>query len=309
MTSKFPQYHYKIRSLLTDKDLDGLIEVLRNPANADWRIQAAQALAELENVDAAESLMRAILEDFDPAVQSAARQTLQQLLGSQMEMALTVHRSGPAFQEAWLMAAPKGTENGEEEAGTEDENWEGEEQESGAEDENEEGEEPGPEDEQDDLSDVEIDSYIRIALYEANVSTRLRAIHALADSNNLQATYALARLTLWGDTRILRNAARYALEKRYGDQTEEILKSYQDDDPDTSDESFEDEEFTEEESEEEPDNQTRQYEILEPQTVEYPRVKAAQTETMVEEMGTPRWLVLLGILAVLIVVTLLLQSR
>lgn len=297
MTSKSPQYNHKIRSLLKDKDLDGLIEVLRHPANADWRIQAAQALAELENVDAAESLMRAILEDPDPAVQTAARQTLQQLLGSQTEMALTVHRSGPPFQEAWLMAAPKGTENGEDEAGTEDENWEGEEQESGA------------EDEQSDLSDVEVDSYIRIALYESNVSTRLRAIHALADSDNLQATYALARMALWGDTRILRNAARYALEKRYGDQTEEILSSYQDDAPDASEESFEDEEFTEEESEEEPDNQTRQYEILEPQTVEYPRVKAAQAETTVEEMGTPRWLILLGILAILIVVTLLLQSR
>jgi HEAT repeat protein len=290
MTSKSSQYNHKIRSLLNDKDLDGLIEILRHPANAAWRIQAAQALAELGNVDAAENLMRAILEDPEPAVQTAARQTLQQLLGSQTEVALAVHRSGPPSQEPWLITTQQ------------EEDWEGQE------------EEPGAEDEREDLSDIEIDSFIRVALYEANVSTRLRAIHALADSDNLQATYALARLALWGDTRILRNAARYALEKRYGEQTEEILSSYQNTDPeesdqDASEEQIEDEEFTGEEFEEDLDEGISEIEASESQKVKYPRVKVIQDETVVEEMGTPRWLVLLGILAVLIVFALLLQPR
>jgi hypothetical protein len=298
MTSKSPQYHYRIRSLLKDKNLDGLIEVLRHPANADLRIQAARALAELENVDAAESLMRAILEDPDPAVKTAAHQALQQLLGSQTETALAVHRAGGASSEPWLLE-PK-----EEDQESEEEEFSAEEEEFDEEDDSEEN-----------LSDAEIDSFIRIALYESNVSTRLRAIHALADSDNLQATYALARLALWGDTRILRNAARYALEKRYGEQTEEILSSYQNDDPEASDpdaseEAFENEEFTEEESEEDPDEETPEVGGSEAQPGRYSRVKMnIPSESVTEEMGMPRWLVLLGILAVLIVVTLLFQSR
>ncbi len=82
-------------------DLPGLEKALRHPGDPILRREAAEALGELDNLEAVEMLIRSTLEDPDPDVQKAARSALDDLIGSDAKPAIASYRSAPA-DDAWL---------------------------------------------------------------------------------------------------------------------------------------------------------------------------------------------------------------
>lgn len=196
MSAKRASYSIKIRRLLEDRDLNRLVSVLRNPTDTELRLQAAQALGELEDLDATESLVRSTLEDPDAAVQAAARQSLDQLLGNRVDLVIRTYQSGSPDEDPWL-----------EEPGAEETDLEGEE-------------------DAEDAGGIELEGLIRVASHEANPSLRLKAIRLLAQSSDMRATDMLAYLALRGESKELRDTARQAMQERFGEKAASILRGY-----------------------------------------------------------------------------------
>jgi len=92
----------KIQRLKEDHDLQGLFQALRHPTDFILRRDAAQALGELNDLSVVEGLIRSTLEDPDPNVKKAARTALDELIGSEAELAISSYRSGPPNPDPWL---------------------------------------------------------------------------------------------------------------------------------------------------------------------------------------------------------------
>jgi HEAT repeat protein len=287
-----PAYSRRVQHLLDDADFTGLSRLLRNPLVPSLRAQAALALAELENREASELLVRATREDPDPNVQAAAQQALIHLFGSQAETVLTGYPDEPSEEDPWL-----------------DEN--SDEMEDLADDEDQT---QAP----DELSPADLEGFVRIALYEGNEKLRFQAIRVISRSSDMRATDTLAQLVLWGDNRRLRAAARQALEDRYGEQAQDIIASYRsaaqqdgedsdlpDDfengtlpqDQEDEEEGDDDEEDDDEDGEEEPP-----FQPVSRSPSPYPAAQSYSTGgPVLKESGISWWIIILAVLGFAII--------
>ena len=269
----------KIRRLLAERDLAGLTAILRQPDNPELRARAAWGLGELRDVEATESLARAVLEDPDPAVQTAARQALKDLLGTNAELTITAYR-GSTPPDGWL-SGPHGGEAQVEDLPQE-------------------------------LGEADLTGLIMIVRHESNLPLRLKAIRILASSSDMRATETLAELTLKGDDPSLRGAAKQALEDRYGEDAEPIINSYRASAGETDEDDFlEEEDESEEEQGDEEDwddeeEETDVSELFQPDPKNRPAspyqtvLDKQPTYPVLEEMGIP-WRTIFWILLIVVI--------
>ncbi len=194
-------YSPTVRAMLADRDLNALVAVLRSPADAGLRAQAARALGELGDVDATESLIRALSEDPDPAIQAAARLALTEMHGGNSELVIDSYRGGPPEMDEWLVE-PEEEDIDVPSRGS------------------------GP------VTEADIDGLLMIVSQESNPVIREKAIRALAHIQDTRSTDMLAFLALHGDEDSVRSAAREVLEAHFGEQAEEIIQAANTDEED-----------------------------------------------------------------------------
>lgn len=185
-------YSPVIQALLEEHDLHGLMAALRSPTNAELRLQAAQAMGDLQDFDATESLIRSTLEDPDLAVQTAARLALTSLHGNRSRLVIESYRAAPPHDEPWLLAP--------------------------------EMEEPLPMHmAEGDLSEDDIHGLIQVVSHESNPTIRMKAIRALGQFGDTRASELLSYLARNGDSAAIRSAAREALEAHFGEQADDLI--------------------------------------------------------------------------------------
>jgi hypothetical protein len=196
--------------LAADQDVKGLIKAIRS-TEEDGRAKAAQALGEIGDIRAVESLIRAHLQDPAQTVQAAALGALQWIIGTETQAAISTYQlpddpwiqltpddqfSNSGFEEYEIVngeAGPVGKKAG----GT---IW----------------------DEQD------IQGLMATIRVDQNMGNRIKAIQALSQIEDTRAIDALASIALWSEERKLRESAREVLANVYGDSLEEVLQSYRD---------------------------------------------------------------------------------
>lgn len=172
-----------------------VLRQLRALNDPEMRLKASQALAEAGDVQAAPWLIRAVVEDPDPAVRAAAQSALLDLIGGETDLAIQTYRADPDEDE-WLVDGQ--VEEGEEDAGG---------------------------------STYEDDQYlmglVTVLRNHADPHMRLKAIREIGGNSDMRVIAALAETVLWTDDRDVRQAARAALEQRFGEETDAIIQSYQ----------------------------------------------------------------------------------
>ncbi len=181
-------------------NLEGLLQILRQDSDAEKRARAARAIGQMDELDAADALSGAALNDPDPGVRQAARMALHDLLGDQAEMVLRLAESSAERDEDWS-ARPA----------------------------DEQPVEPGfaggpPETGMVDYQTLR--GLIMIARGDPSHDLRLKAVAALAQVTDLTAIRALAELALWDEDGIVRAAAEAALRDRFGSQLPGVLEGY-----------------------------------------------------------------------------------
>jgi len=247
---------YKIRSLKADRNLDGLIDCLRDPVDILMREEAALAIGELGNLDATDSLIRSHLEDPNEEVREVAYHALETLLGSQTDLAIATYRSGPLDSDPWLVDYS----HSDEIDADDDEEWDevpsDELMEYLASDRHKPHEELEIDPEQAKWDRQNLDGLIAVLRNEKDAALHLRAIQALQRSSNIRAISFLAQTALYNDDPTVRTAARNALETRFGDEAAGIIEGYRDaynsEEEDLDDEDDFDEKDEEEEEDGEP---------------------------------------------------------
>ncbi len=244
-----------VEELRKDKDLEGLMYALRYPGSALIRAQAAQALGQLNDSLAVESLIRSMRLDPAIEVQVMARQALEEMFGANAQNVIQAYPIYPD-EAPWIVETTAGVP----EADTEFE-AEGDE-ESDQDEEEQDGEEP---DEQENgWTSDDLGSLVTVLRSERDPRLRLRAARALGKlgATNMHAVEALAATALWGEGPSIRAAALQALVKIYGDEeTDRLLETFQEmhslqPDSQAALEADQGEEEIEEEPEEEPEKDT-----------------------------------------------------
>jgi len=222
-----------VEALRKDKDLEGLMQALRYPGSPLTRAQAAQALGQLNNSLAVESLIRSTQLDPVSEVQVAARQAMEEMFGTNAQNVIQAY---PIYadEEPWIVEKKAAdpveileVEEGEDEE--DEEEWlDGEEEDLNEEDQDdEEPDDSGAADSgwtADDLGPL-----ITILRSERDPRLRLRAARALGKlgATNMHAVEALAATALWGEKPSVRAAALQALVKIYGDEdTDRLLDTF-----------------------------------------------------------------------------------
>jgi hypothetical protein len=250
-----------IRRLVTDRDLDGLVEALRYPGDAGTRARAASALGKLGKTEAVEGLMRSYLQDPDPGAQQAALEALHQIIGGEAELAISAYAPP---DEPWIeeiavpVEIPGESDSGEEEFSDEEDT------ESDDEDDLEDLGELTPEAGEGEATiwdENDIQALLSAVRLDHSRKKRLRAIQALSQIPNTRAVDALASIALWSEEKWLREASREALSAIYGDSLDEVLQSYREGRPEAGpfkgdegdDDELEDEEDDEDEDEDDVD--------------------------------------------------------
>jgi HEAT repeat protein len=214
----------KIEMLKVNQDFEGLVEVLRSPADPSQRAGAARALGELGDKNAAEFLARSVREDPEPEVKSSARSALEEIFGSDAnEIIASGHASEP-----WLRPTP------------------------------------GLQPEQDgiDLGRVkwsaqDIGGLITVVRAERDPHMKIKAIRMLSKIGDPQAEHVLASMALWNEDALVRQAAWQALEKIHGEDAVKVIEAYRR----LSLASGEDEEFISEPDRDEPETGSQSVEI------------------------------------------------
>jgi len=187
----------KIELLKDNEDFEGLIEILRSPADPHQRVEAARALGELRDANSAEFLARAVLEDPEPEVKSTARAALDKMLGgSSSELIASVH-SSVLGTDAWLRPTP----------GLQLE---------------QEGYDPG----RVKWSTQDIGGLITVVRAERDPKMKIKAIHMLSKIGDPQAEHVLASMALWFDDALVRQAAWQALEAIHGEDAVKVIDAY-----------------------------------------------------------------------------------
>jgi hypothetical protein len=298
---KAPGYRRGVARLVAEQDLAGLLALLRHPVDPDLRAEAALALGELHNFEATELLVRALREDPESQVRSAAQQALTALFGSETNTVIASY-AGSTAAEPWLVQ-PDEDEYDDAEDDTDDEDKEDQEPDENS----------ASEPLELNLSDLELEGFIRVARHEGSHKLRLQAIRVLGHSPSQAAIDTLADLALWGDGSAVRLAARRALESLYGDAAGEILENYraaqnetetEDDEDEEEDEYDEDEDLDEDEDEDEDDEEDDEDELDDKSAIRLPVASLPTSsrggqfnnnlEPVTEEMGLP-WRLLIGL--------------
>ena len=290
-------------------DMYGLVSLLRSPSDPATRIQAAQALGELGDLEATEFLARSFLQDPDLEVRDAAHLALKTLLGAQAEFAISSYRNGPQDSDAWLQdVSLAGGGNGAFENETEwveveeDEELAGQEE---AETESAHGL-PAANAAQARWDEENLPGLIAVLAHESDPGMRLKAIQVLQRSSDMRAISALAQTSLWGDDESVRQAARNALEDRFGDDSANIIESYREGGPEIEDIYPEEDDLGEETQETRPG-------LAYPEPLENaPASSYADHPPVIEEAGLP-WVLIgmvgLGILLVAVVLIFLIVRQ
>ena len=186
-------------------DLDELVLRLRRQNSPEIRARAAAILGRLGELAAVDPLVKAVYLDPEPAVQKAARQALREILGDQAEMAIRMGADADAGEEDWLLGVDPDQEHFFSQERLEDK--------------------AGP-------SEAErrnMEGLIFIANHaETNQATRLKAIRALAEVDDMHVFQTLAGLVLWEDDPQIKTAAHRVLEEKFGEDLEDFLESFHD---------------------------------------------------------------------------------
>ena len=195
-------YDRRVVLLMEEGDLNGLVRLLRNREDARLRAEAARALAELGDVQAAEALTVSALYDPDAKVKETSRQALHDLIGFQAKIILgLVWAAGPP-PEPWLIE-----------------------------------DEPERELDEIDLEDPEADwglsasdreslrGLIQVVQTEPDRRLRLRAVQALGRTNDMSALRTLAEVSLYDHDPELRNAATTVLQATFGNELPGFLRA------------------------------------------------------------------------------------
>jgi HEAT repeat protein len=280
-----------VEELRKDRDLEKLMAVLRYPADAQVRAQAARALGELNDSQAVESLIRSTQLDPSAEVQSAARSALEEMFGNR---AASIIAAYPIYQdeEPWIAAAQNdGDEEDDQEEDIED-------------DEVKETQEDDAPDDSEGWDMDDLGPLVTILRGERDPHLRLKAARALGKlgSNNIHAVEALAVTALWGESPSVRAAALQALVKIYGDEeAEQVINTFREmqtgqAEPETAQEEGE-EELDEETEENDASQWDRQPQAL-PQPIPY-----SQTEPVIRDEGAGRLrqVVWIGIIILVII--------
>jgi hypothetical protein len=245
-----------VKRLQQSGNLEGLMEVLRYPPDAELREAAAQAMGKLLDFNAVENLIRSTQLDPDLAVQKASRQALDQILGNRAQGAIDLYPVDGSEKETWLRINPgyslfsdeddeedfeddeeydeEYDEDNEVEKDTQDEDdEEGEEDQKG--EENQGGEVYSREEDLVATAETggwlgsDLSALATILRTEGSVSLRVRAARALAKIGkvDMKAVDALAATALWSDSPSVRAAATKSLVKLFGDkEADELLHTY-----------------------------------------------------------------------------------
>lgn len=202
-------YDRRVVLLMEEGDLNGLVRLLRNRDDARLRAEAARALAEVGDVQAAEALTVSALYDPDAKVKETSRQALHDLIGFQAKIILgLVWAAGPP-PEPWLIEAEpervlEGTDQALDEIDLEDPqaDW--------------------------GLSAADRESLrglIQVVQTEPDRRLRLRAVQALGRTNDMSALRTLAEVSLYDHDPELRSAASAVLQATFGDELPGFLRA------------------------------------------------------------------------------------
>ncbi len=190
----------RIQAMQKYGNMEGLLQILRQPDEPDMRARAARAIGQMGELQAAEALIGAALRDPDPDVRQAARLALHDLLGDQAELALRVAQAGGEHEQDWLIPAEEDQPPDPAFAGGS----------------------PG-----EGLVDYQtLRGLILIARGDPSRELRLKAVASLGGVSDLTAIRALAELALWDEDDGVRAAAVSALRNRFGDRLPEVLEGY-----------------------------------------------------------------------------------
>jgi len=238
-----------VKRLQQSGNLEGLMEVLRYPPDAELREAAAQALGKLLDFNAVENLIRSTLLDSDLTVQKASRQALDQILGNRAQGAIDLYPVDGNEKETWLRINPGySLFSDEDEENFEDDDKDDEEYDEDNEVEKDTQDEDDEEGEEDQGGEVysreeelvataetggwlgsDLSALVTILRTEGSVSLRVRAARALAKIGkvDMKAVDALAATALWSDSPSVRAAATESLVKLFGDkEADEVLHTY-----------------------------------------------------------------------------------
>jgi hypothetical protein len=190
----------RIQAMQEYGNLDGLLQILRQPGEPAMRVRAARAIGQMGELEAAEALTGAALHDPDPGVRQVARQALHDLLGDQAELALQVAQVGGEQEEDWL---PRPEEDQAADPAFSDQT---------------------PRETMIDYQTLR--GLIMIARGDPSRDLRLKAVASLARVADLTAIRALAELALWDEDAEIRAEAEKALHTRFGEQLPRVLEGY-----------------------------------------------------------------------------------
>ncbi len=212
-----------IEELRKDKNLGGLMDALRYPGSASIRAQAAQALGQLNDSLAVESLIRSMRLDPAVEVQIMARQALEEMFGANAQ---NVIRAYPIYPDEapWIVETTAGVPEADTEfEAEEDSDQDGEQSEADWNEEESDGQGNG-------WTADDLGPLVTVLRSERDPRLRLRAARALGQlgATNIHAVEALAATALWGEGPSIRAAALQALVKIYGDEeTDRLLETFQ----------------------------------------------------------------------------------
>ncbi|MEN6411125.1 MAG: HEAT repeat domain-containing protein, partial [Anaerolineaceae bacterium] len=194
----------RIEAMHRNQDVAGLLAELTCEDHPNHRIQAAQALVEIDRLEYTTLLLNVVLRDPDAQVQQSVRELLQkEVLGSSFETALKVEASGEISDEPWLKKCHASVESlPVEDLPSEDFN-------------------PVT------AEDVrEMHGMLAILRGETNPDLRIRAIQALKHLPEIGVVQSLAEVALSEPDERVRRAARAALQESFGDDVDDLLDTY-----------------------------------------------------------------------------------
>ncbi len=198
----------------TSRDLNDLVRGLRRRDAPEVRAKAAHAMGDLNDYEAVEPLTLAILLDPDLQVQKAAREALHIILGNEDRYVLQM-ASADEFPdgEGWLLDLVQ----------VKDSFW----IQPASRANEEEGELQDESGESLSLADRQtLNGLVTLANHPStNRKTRLKAIRAMGEVDDIQAYQALAGLALWSDDAEVMAAAHQALEAKFGENLDPYLDS------------------------------------------------------------------------------------
>lgn len=181
--------------ILDEQDAIALEEALRFGPDAGIRQHAARAAGQWGNLELVEALVRSTQEDPEEMVRNEASQALFEMLGSRAGEVAASYNVGADYEDEWIIADPQ-VEFFEDESGGE---WD----------------------------ERSINALYMMADDPRDPAKGIKAVKALAQVGTTRSVETLLSLALHAETEKIQAAARETLEDFYGEDLDEILKSYQ----------------------------------------------------------------------------------